>query len=200
LGWLLVGGAVVFWIGAVTPPYRQWMGVPVEEYLTIVENHRPNWYAIHGLFAVGTVLTMLGLAGLGGVLRSAGAPLWWSMAGTLFSIAATLWLVHLGYRLSVTPWAASEFAQSGRVPAVYLAINQWMGILFGAFMVLGYLALGGYGVALLKVNTIARWAGWTALSFGVLGVPGLVTPVFRPPLMIFVAPFVIGIAILRAKI
>jgi hypothetical protein len=195
-----VSGAVVFWIGAVTPPYRQWMGVPVEEYLTIVGDHRANWYAIHGLFAVGTVLTMLGLAGLGAVLRSSGAQVWWSMAGMLFSVAATLWLVHIAYRLSVTPWAASEFAQSGRVPPVYLAIQQWMGILFAAFMVLSYLAFAGYGAALLKVNALARWAGWTALSFGLLGVPGLVTPVFQAPLMIFVAPFVIGIAILRARV
>ena len=33
VGWLLIAGAVVFWAGAVTPPYRQWMGVSVEEYL-----------------------------------------------------------------------------------------------------------------------------------------------------------------------
>ena len=29
--WLLIVGAVVFWIAAVTPPYRQWMGPPVKE-------------------------------------------------------------------------------------------------------------------------------------------------------------------------
>jgi hypothetical protein len=198
LGWLLVAGAIVFWAGAVTPPYRQWMGVPIEEYLTIVGANRPTWYLMHVLFAVGTVLTLAGLSGLGGVLRSSGDRIWSTTAATLFSVAATLWLVQIGYRLSVTPWASSELSQSGQVPLVYVAMQKWMGFLFAAFMLMAYVAVAAYGVALLKTPLVARWAAWTAMGFGLLGVPGLATPLFQPPLMVFVAPFLIGVAILRA--
>jgi hypothetical protein len=64
VGWLLLIGALVFWAGAVTPPYRQWMGVSIEEYLTIVGGNHRNWYAMHALFAAGTLITFAGLAGL----------------------------------------------------------------------------------------------------------------------------------------
>jgi hypothetical protein len=198
VGWLLVCGAVVFWIGAVTPPYRQWMGVPLEEYLTIVGNHRPNWYVMHGLFAAGTVLTMAGLVGLGDALRASGDRAWSAIAGALFCIAATLWLVQVGFRVTATPWAFEELARTGQVPSVYPALHRWTGILFGGFMVMAYLAIAAYGLAILKTSAIGRWAGWTAVAFGLIAVPGLVTPVFQPPLMIFVAPFVVGIAVLRA--
>src|SRR5262249_35915042 len=122
-GWLLVSGAVVFWIGAVTPPYRQWMGVSVEEYLTIVGTHRANWYAMHGCFALGTVLTMLGLAGLGDGLRISSVRPWPTIACVLFQTAATLWLVQIAFRVSVPLWAFSELRQTGHVPSVYLALH-----------------------------------------------------------------------------
>jgi hypothetical protein len=40
--------------------------------------------------------------------------------------------------------------------------------------------------------------GWTAIVFGVIAVPGLATPVFQPPLMVYVIPFAIGLGILRS--
>jgi hypothetical protein len=153
---------------------------------------------MHGLFAVGTVLTMAGLVGLGDALRASGDRAWSAIGAALFCTASTLWLVQVGFRVAVTPWAFDELAKMGQIPSVYPALHRWTGILFGAFMVMAYLAIAAYGAAILKTPGIGRWAGWTALGFGLIGVPGLATPVFQPPLMIFVAPFVVGIAVLRA--
>jgi RNA polymerase sigma-70 factor (ECF subfamily) len=47
VAWVLIIGAVVFWIGAGTPPYKQWMGPPIEEYLTIIGTHRQSWTFIN---------------------------------------------------------------------------------------------------------------------------------------------------------
>ena len=141
---------------------------------------------------------MVGLAILSGVLHSEGERTWSVAAASLFGVATILWLVNIGFRVGVAPWAASELSRTGEVPPVYLATQGWMGLLFAAFMVMAYCAMAVYGVALLRTPVVARWAAWTATCFGIVAVPGLATPLFQPPLMVFVAPFVIGLAILRA--
>jgi hypothetical protein len=196
--WLLIAGAICFWVGAGTPPYRQWMGPPVKEYLSIIGAHRPNWYFIHGAFLLGCALTVAGLGGLTALLRAAGDRGWSIVALALFVLGTALWFVHVGHRLAVTPWAAAELARTGEVPAGYEAIKSWMGLLFGMYMVLAYLALAAYGAALLGTGLLPRWVGLTAVIFGLAAVPGLATPVFQPPLMVHVVPFIVGIAILRA--
>jgi hypothetical protein len=200
VGWLLVLGAVVFWIGAITPPYRQWMGVPTDEYLSIVGANRRNWYAMHALFGLGTVITLAGLGALHGALRAAGDRIWSTIAVSLFSIGVALWLVQVSFRVTVEPWAAAELARDGQVPSIFPALQRWMGVLFAVCMISGYLALVGYGIAILSGPFRPRWAGWFALVFGLVAVPGFATVVFQPPLMLFVVPFVLGIAVLRRAI
>src|SRR5262245_19060329 len=97
VAWVLIVGAVVFWVGAGTPPYKQWMGPPIEEYLTIIRTHPRNWTFINGSFAVACVLTVPALAGLTAMLRSAGDRGWSVMAFAVFAVGAALWLVHLGH-------------------------------------------------------------------------------------------------------
>jgi hypothetical protein len=197
LGWVLIAGSVIFWVGAVTPPYRQWMGVSLEEYLNIVGANGRNWQVMHGLFGAGTLLTLVGLAGLAPRLRGGSGSTWASIGMTLFAIGALLWFVQLGFRVAVTPWASAELTASGRIPSVYAGLHRWIGVLFSAHMLLGYLAEAAYGFAVLGASAVPRWAGWTSLCFGLVAIPGMLTPVFQPPLMLEVVPFILGIAILR---
>ena len=174
IGFLLIGGAVVFWIGALTPPYRQWMGVSLDEYLRIVAAHPRAWLSMHACFAAGSVLTCLGIVALA------------REAGTLFTLATGLWLVIVGHRLGVTPNATATESR---------ASHAWMSFLFGAHMVASYLAIAALGVA-LRDTALPRWVSTLAIVFGLLAIPGLATPVFQPPLMIHVVPFVVGVSIL----
>jgi hypothetical protein len=198
VAWVLIIGAVVFWIGAGTPPYKQWMGPPVGEYLTIIGTHPKNWMFINGSFALACVLSVPALAGLTAMLRSAGDRGWSAMAFAVFAVGAALWLVHLGHRLAVTPWAAEEFLRTGAVPTGFEATKRWMGLLFVAYMAMAYLAMSLYGMAILETRLLPRWAGLMAAVFGLVAIPGMATPVFQPPLMVHVVPFAIGVAILRA--
>jgi hypothetical protein len=198
VGWTLIVGAIVFWIAAGTPPYRQWMGPPIREYLSIIGAHRNNWLFINGSFAVACMLTLPAIAGLTAILRRGGDPGWSIIGLCLFAVGSALWLVHLGHRLAVTPWAAAKLARSGEVPAGFEATKAWMGLLFSAYMVMAYLGVAAYGAAILQTGSLPRWVGWTAVVFGLVAVPGLVTPLFQPPLMVHVVPFIIGIALVRA--
>lgn len=191
-GVLLVVGALVFWVGAATPPYRQWMGVSTEEYLAIVGASRANWLFMHGCFALGAVLSAAGFAAIAGSARHALA----SGASAAFSIATALWLVQVGYRVSIVPRAAEELARTGIVPNGYEASSAWMSILFGAHMLVSYAAIAGLGLALRAEALVPPWIAWTAIMLGTLAIPGFATPVFQPPLMLYVAPALVGAAIL----
>ena len=197
VGWVLLAGAVVFWAGALTPPYRQWMTPSLEEYLRIIGANARAWRIMHGLFAAGAVLTLIGLSALTSQLRGTRATTWATIALTLFAVSVALWLVQLGFRLTITPWAAAVLAVSGRIPAVYIVLHRWVGLLFAAYMSLGYVAEAAYGVALLNASILPRWAGWMAACVGATAIPGLATPVFRPPLVLEIVPFALGIAIVR---
>lgn len=194
----LVLGAIVFWIGACTPPYRWWMGPPVEEFLGLVHAHLGTWRFIAAAFAIAAVVTLPALALLTARLRTVGDPGWSVVGLVLFAAGTPLWLLHLGHRAAVVPWAAAEHARTGLVPTGFVAERQWMGLAFAAYMVLAYLGVAAYGAALARTGVAAR-VGRAAVVFGLVAVPGLATPVFQPPLMVHVMPFAIGIALLRAR-
>jgi hypothetical protein len=187
---MLIAGPLVFWIGAVTPPYRQWMGVPLDEYLRIVGANPRAWRFMHGCFAVGSVVTACGLTALASTVdrRWAAVP-----AGTLFTIATTLWLVIVGHRVAMSPLAAADVARDGLVPRAYTASHAWASTLFGAHAALAYGAIAALGIA-LSGSVLPRWTSILAIVFGLVAIPGLATPMFQAPLMIYVVPFAIGIA------
>src|SRR5687767_11672996 len=87
IGLLLIAGPVVFWIGALTPPYRQWAGVPLDEYLRIVAASPRAWRFMHACFALGSIVTACGVAGLSSTLERRWSA---SSASTLFSLATAL--------------------------------------------------------------------------------------------------------------
>jgi hypothetical protein len=192
IGLLLIAGPLVFWIGAVTPPYRQWMGVPLDEYLRIVAANPRAWQVMHACFAIGSALTACGIAGLASTLDTRWAA---SPARTLFTMASTLWLAIVAHRVATTPLAAADLARDGAVPRAYEASHAWASVLFGAHAVMSYLAIATLGLA-LRGSALPRWTSVLAIAFGLVAVPGLATPLFQPPLMIYVVPFATGVAIL----
>jgi hypothetical protein len=195
IGLLLIAGPVVFWIGALTPPYRQWMGVSLEEYLRIVGANPLAWRFMHVCFATGGVVTACGIAGVACTANTR----WGAVSSsTLFAMATVLWLVIVAHRVAVTPLAAADLARDGSVPAAYQASHAWAAVLFGAYAVMSYVAIAALGVA-LRGSALRGWVSVLAIAFGLVALPGLLTPLFRPPLVIYIVPFATGVAILSTR-
>lgn len=79
--------------------------------------------------------------------------------------------------------------------------RYWAVGLYAVFMLLSYLSVAGYGASLLKIDLLPVWLGKTAVYFG-LGATILFlarVPMFDPPLMIYIVPFLIGIFLLRVS-
>ena len=195
---LLVGGWVVFWAGAFTPPWRWWYGIPVREYLEMVAAHRIVWLWIAASFTLGVLLTLAGLVVLGAVLRTAGDRVWSELGQAAFLLGSVLWLASIAFRATATVAAANETISSGTVPPWFVPMRTWSGVIFAIYMVLAYLAIAAYGKALLDTALVPRWLGWAHIFFGLLGAVGFVArvPVFDPPLMVHLVPGILGVALL----
>lgn len=147
----------------------------------------------------GTLLALIAMTALADVLRLAGDRIWSAVGNTLFVVGATLWLFCVAFRVTVTVRVADSVGLTAEVPAAYMAAHELTAAAFGTFMVLSYLAMASYGVALRSTALLGSAVGRFAIAFGLVALPGLATPIFQPPLMVFVVPFVFGVGVLRAR-
>ncbi len=180
---LMIVGAVIFWVGATTFP-----GMSLEK---IVANRAAHLWT-SSTFLLAAFITLAGLALLTLALREAGDR-FLSVLGLLaFTFGAVFWTIHLAFRLTVMLAAAQELSRTAVPPPWFQPWTDWAGLLFGIYSVLAYLALVAYGGALLKTGLLARWVGWTCVVFGLLA-----APFFGPPLVIHIAPWFVGILLVR---
>jgi hypothetical protein len=196
---LLVGGWVTFWAGAVNPA-AAWFFLPlsVRQQLQAIAAHRAAWLAIAGCFAVGVLLTLAGFVLLAAALHEAGDRVWGALGQAAFAFGAVLWLASIAFRATATVTAAKETAATGTIPVWFDPMRSWAGALFAIYMVLAYLALAAFGRALLATPLAPRWLALTHLIFGLVGAAGFLArvPAFAPPLMIHLLPGILGLNLL----
>jgi hypothetical protein len=196
---LLAGGWVTFWAGAVNPAAaRFFLPMPVRQQLDAIAAHREAWLAIAACFAVGVLLTLAGFVVLRVALRQAGDDVWSALGQAAFAFGAVLWLVSIAFRATVTVAAAKETAATGTIPAWFEPMRSWAGVLFAVYMVLAYLAIAAFGRALLATSLAPRWLGRTHVVFGLVGAAGFLArvPAFIPPLMVHLVPGILGLNLL----
>src|SRR5262249_20518538 len=146
-----------FWAGAFTPPHQWWFPISVGDYLELIAANQRTWLWVAASFAVGVVLTLVGLIVLGVALRAAGDRVWSELGQAAFLLRSAVWLGSIAFRATVTIAAAQETASSGVVPGWFEPMRTWSGALFAVYMVLAYLAIAGYGKALLDTGLAPRW-------------------------------------------
>ncbi len=197
-GWLLVIGAVIFWIGAFSPPYKQWT-VPLYEYLQIVGSHRWSWYWIHFCFLSATILSYGGIRLLVLSIQSGQATLLMELSLAGYTIATILWIISIVFRVTVDYEAGVLLNRSGTAPEWITPLHHWSGFMFAIFMILGYASQAMIGKALLTTTLVPSWVANISFYFGLAGVVGYIVrfPLFDPPLMMHVIPFLIGYHLLQ---
>ena len=193
-GALFLVGGLVFAVGASSPPWEQW-SAPLLRALEVIAAHRSAWYWIHACFASGVVLTILGFTAFAAAMASdpRGALLT-TLIRSAYLTGAVLWLVNIGFRVTVQVWAAAEVARGGSLAPGYEASQQWVNALFGCYMVLGYLSGAGVGWVILRTALLPRWVGWFAIAFG-LSAGGVVGASI--PALVHLPLMVVGGALLR---
>ena len=194
--WLLIAGALVFWAGAFAPPYKQWMA-PLKEYLTIIHHHPFGWQWINWCMLGGVSITLIALASMYPSLTGS-ASLYSRLAVWLYGLGVVFWIISLVFRVTVEPWAATEWVTNNVLPSGFEAWHRWSGTLFVIYMVMAYIAIGLLGVGFLQSALLPNWANWIVIPFGFVGAIGFAVRVllFDPPLMVHVPLLFLGIMVL----
>ncbi len=198
-GWLLLTGAIAFWIGAGSPPYKQWTS-PLREYLEVVGTHKLNWYWIHACFVIGVLLTLFGLRILTTLLRGAHLSFLPELGFTGFFFGSILWILSIAFRVTGDLQAGIETVQTGSMPEWIEPLHRWSGLLFGIYMVLAYVSIAVYGEALLQSSIVPFWSARFAFYFGLIAAPLFLVgfPLFAPPLMVHLPFAIIGFLLIKA--
>lgn len=130
-------------------------------------------------FVIGGVLaTLLGLALLEDMLRTAGEPVLSRLGMVTYLFGAVVVIV---------------------AETAYLGRRDWMYPQIVLYVVLAFLAQAVFGAALLRTGLVAAWAGWATVIWNVGWL--LIMLIVRPndiyfPVLHHVAPLIIGIALL----
>ncbi len=196
---LLLAGGILFWIGAFIPPWKQWMTSDLKEYLTIINKNRINWYFIHVPMIFGVLLTLFALqifAGAGSF--SSSGKIFSSISASAFSLGAILLIINFAFRFTVTMWAANRLAETGTLETWFRTWMDWSNVLFMVYMILAYLSIGFWGLALKDIPIMPSWSIWFCVIFGFVGAVGYLVrlPFFAPPLIIHLPFIVLSITLL----
>lgn len=168
---LLILCFVVFTIGGMLFTGRAFLKWQIDE--------TSSYLAWERGFVIGGVLsTVLGLALLEDLLRTAGEPILSRLGMIAYLVGAVVVVV---------------------AETAYLGKRDWNAPQIGLYVVLAFLAQTAFGVSLLQTGLVAGWAGWATLFWNVGWL--LVMLIVRPhdiyyPVLHHVAPLLIGIALL----
>jgi hypothetical protein len=199
---LLVLAFITFAIGASLPLVGRKgnpgiFTLPVHEYLLAVANNNVVWRWANIFMGSSAVILLAGLALLTILVEQADKSRLSQLGLIGMLLAVILWLIFSAFRATVVVSAAQETMATGSIPAYYPPLAQWAFALFFVYAAVGFLALAGYGGALLQVGFVPIWAGWATILFStamliLLFATGDTLPAFH-----YVPPLLIAILLLR---
>jgi hypothetical protein len=196
---LMLAGGILFWIGAFTPPYKQWATSDLKEYLAIISCNRINWFLIHTPMVLGVIVTMFSLQVFSNAAAfTSNGKIFSILSSSAFSFGAVLLIISFAFRLTVTLWVAGRFTETGNIETWYDTWMNWSNLIFSIYMVIAYLSIGFWGLALMDVPIAPPWTIWFCILFGFLGAIGYISRflLFEPPLIIHLPFLVVSITML----
>lgn len=169
---LLILSLIVFGFGGALFTGRAFWGWQID-------NSHMSWE--RGFIIAAVLATVLGLALLEDLLRTAGEPVLSRLGMVAYLIGAVVVIV---------------------AETAYLSRRDWMHSQIVLYVVLAFLAQAAFGAALLRTGLVAAWAGWATVIWNVGWL--LIMLILRPndiyfPVLHHVAPLIIGIALLTQR-
>lgn len=198
-GVLLVASLPLLFLGAAL--WRMDFQNPdLAEALRAIARHDALWRWIQLWLAIGLVVGILGLGGLVELLRDAGDRFFGAAGLLLYVIGSVPWLVVLACRVTVVTAVAARSDLAGVVES-YAPWHRAAGVVVASHLALAYVATICFGVAILRTRLLGSRVGWTGIIVGGVTTLGLaVFPFgFLAPFMVLVYPFIVGVALLRAR-
>ena len=179
-GLLISLGSVIFILAALFPISRVFAERNPEVKLALVEDHLAAWRTAQFSFALGSALTVAGLAVLSSYLWATQALITAWIALALVALGTFFWIWHVLLR-------ASE-------PEAFF-LGEQSAWLFPTFSGLTLAALAAYGLTLLLAGHPA-WLGLFLIGAGVIFAALYLVMKDLPPLFIYTITLITGVALL----
>jgi hypothetical protein len=198
VGWVLVGGFVLFLVGA--GGWRMEYEQPLPEALRVIHGDRRRRAWIHLWMIPAMFATSAGVAGYAANAADGVAAALALMAAVVYAMGAVCWVASLAFRLTVVPWAAERTVEDGDPPAGFPALDAWAGSLYVVHMVSAYAAFAVVGASVLVAGELPSWVGWLGLGWGLAFGAGFVATrfagVFNPPIWAHTYTLLLGVMLL----
>ncbi len=165
-GIMIAGAAIGFLAPSLSdaPPF---VTDDVERVAQAIAGNPTAWRWANGLILVAAVLTALGLVPITFRFEGRGQPWAW-MALVAFAFAAVFAAVDRIISIQVTTWAAPQYPDA-TVFAVWEAFERLGSGLGVTFYILGFLALGLYGIAMAQSEQ-TKGIAWGFVIASLLGI------------------------------
>ena len=197
VGGLLIGGFVVFLIGAAL--WKQDYQRPLPKAMLAIAQSPRRWRWIHTWMIGGVVITVAGLGVLARLLAERGELIYGTVGFVLFAVGGIVWLVAVAWRLTVFVLASRETEQTGTVPSGIQGWSEWFGALHSIHLLSAYVSWTFLGAAVVSSEIVVQSLGWLGIGLGVAGAVGytvLKGGPFALPFLAHLYPFILGIALL----
>ena len=191
---LLIGSFIVFAAGATLPALGGVWGMSLDEALRWIAAHPGEWAFSSISFIVSLILCVAGLAIFNQYFPFGKAQLLTQIGFYTFLIGALLWIIVMGFRLSLAPWAAQILAETSSLPDAFTPLHLLESKLFDIFMVSAFLASSIYGLALLGSPQFSNGLAWFSVIFGLFGALSSAIWGGPIPIMALVVPLVLGLS------
>lgn len=168
-GLLLTTGLILSLAAASNPTLVPVWKAQLPEKLRLIATRQRAWITANSLFAAGLIAAVLGVAALTGELIRTEDTLpsaWAALAA--FIVGTTLWLIDLGFRLTVVVSVSQNVAAGSSMPAWIRPLSLWGFYLLAGYVVVASIGLIFLGQSVLTTQLIPGWTGWVVIGFGAL--------------------------------
>ncbi|MGA7271304.1 MAG: hypothetical protein WB239_09560 [Acidimicrobiia bacterium] len=176
----------------------EFWALPLDDKLDRVAVKKWEWWWVAVWELVGVFAMTAGMAGLAYLLSNEGEGVLAFVSLGTYLVALCCWVLGLIYQTAGMSRAAAERAESGATPSWIHPLSGMVYLAEGSWVIGSNLAFVPLGVAIIRADMPAVWAGWAAVALG--GAIAVTVVAMRDgfPQMPLLVPLVVGVALLIA--
>jgi len=188
-----IGGSIIL---VVATGYRPVIGATFQDLERLAGEVTAHRWAL-SFWVVGYIAALSGFGMLTGLLQESSSRAIPSIALIGIAIVFAFVALEATFHMSVTTWVAEKTIRDSAVPSFYEPLRLWISMsIQPIYVVLGLLAIAGYGWAFLQTELVPDLVGWASIGWCALWMVVLVLLRVTIPGTLLIMSLVIGIALL----
>jgi len=188
-----IGGSLILMVAT---GYRPVIGASLQDLERLAGEVTAHRWAL-GFWVVGYLAALSGFGLLTSLLQEPSSRAIVSIALIGIAIVFVFVALEATFHMTVTTWVAEKTIVDSAVPSFYEPLRLWISMsVQPIYVVLGLLAIAGYGWAFLRTELLPDLVGWTSIGWCALWIAVLIAFRITIPGTLLIMSLVIGIALL----